>query len=199
MQALPTAIALVFVAISFWLAVRYARLFARSIRRGAPGLPYEPVPDPNPPAPVEPTAGVGTLGVLALVWAGAHFAVAFWWARTGRYVERTVAAGAVVTYFVLAAVVTVIGAVMLLRRRPYGRRGIALGQFLFAIASLMGVAVALVIRGSEDVPLFWRERAIHLAVGFALHVIAATAIGTAAQYVGRPADAPPAVGGTPAA
>jgi hypothetical protein len=187
MDIVTTIITPVFVLILVAVVLWCVRMFTRAVRRG-PGLPYQPVRDPNTPPPVEPTSGVALVGVIALTWAVLHVAAAAWWGTTGYQIDLTLKAGVVAAYVCAAGVVTAIGGVMLLGGRPYGRRWIAMGQFLFALATYMGMAVAMLLPRDPELPLAWREAAYYVAGLLFVHIVIDTAIGAAAQHVGIPAD-----------
>jgi hypothetical protein len=170
--------------LAVWLVIRQMRVFRRTMRR-APGLPYEPVPDPNPPDPVVRTGGVNAVSLAALIWAGLHVLAAAAWLATGYPVARTIRLTLVAVYLCAAAAVTAIGAVMLLRCERYGRRTLAMGQFLFSLAAFMGIAMALLLPRGEDIPSQWFEVAAYAAICMAIHLVIDTLLGAAAQHVGR--------------
>jgi len=181
-----TIVIVVLSLLAIWVVIRQLRVFGRSIRRGR-GLPYEPIPDPNPPQAVARTRGVVTLSGAALLWAGAHLVSALAWAATGLLVDRTFQSAMVAVYLCSAAFVTAIGAVMLLRCERYGRRAVAMGQFLFAMAAFMGIAVALLLPQRQDIPSHWYRVAAYMAAFMGLHLLIDTLLGAAAQHVGRQA------------
>ncbi|MHC4981928.1 MAG: hypothetical protein ACYTF6_02025 [Planctomycetota bacterium] len=187
-SAILTIIILLFALAAIWIVIRQLRVYGRAVLLPRAERRYEPIPDPNPPDPVVRTGGVVAVSVVALIWSGAHFLSAVAWAAAGYPVERTFRFALVATYFCAAALVTAIGALMLLRCERYGRRTLAMGQFLFALAAFMGIAVALLLPRGEDVPSQWFEAAAYAAVCLMLHLVIDTALGAAAQRVGRPAE-----------
>jgi len=162
------------------------RDFLRGTRVPAAPLKYVPFYDFFPPDPVaEVTGGVIVVGSAAAGWGLLHLAAGLTWAIRGELLPRTVSVGVAAFYCCFAAVLTGIGGVMLLRRRAYGRRMISWGQFLLAIVSFMGLAVALMARTNEDLSEWVRGASIYAAGGLLLYLALATLIGAAAQRVGR--------------
>jgi len=184
-----TAIVLLLALLAIWVVMRQLRVYSRTIRVAPARLPYEPVVDPNPPPKVVRTNGVVTVAAAVLIWAWLHIISAAVWAATGYVVHRTVVSFAVAVYVVAAGAVTTIGSLMLLRCERYGRRTIAMGQFLFALAAFMGTAVALLMPRSKDVPSEWYVVAAYLAGVMAAHLLVDAVLGAAAQRVGIPAAA----------
>jgi hypothetical protein len=178
---------------SVYLFVAVLRRLAWGVRMArGPLPPTEPIPDPNPPAPVSPTVGVRLAAWGGLLWALAHFgAVAFWWG-TGYLVARSFSAAVSAVYLCWAGLTTAIGCVMLLHRQPYGRRAVSLGQFLFILWAFMGLAISLLLPRLEKLPEALRQAAPILTFSALAHLGLDTLIGSAAQWVGRPASwAPP--------
>jgi hypothetical protein len=170
-----------------WLVFRYARLFARSIRydRGV-GLPYEPVPDPDPPDPVVMTGGTKLIAVSSLVWSAGHVILVGVWAATGVALRRDLHHGMVAAYAVSASAVMAMGAVLLLRCNRYGRRVLGMGCFLFALAAYLGVAMSLVFRVGDRTPPAVAAVAHYIAFATGGHLAVDTALGAGVRFVGRP-------------
>ncbi|MBS3734042.1 MAG: hypothetical protein KGY99_03865 [Phycisphaerae bacterium] len=188
-NVLMTVLGLLAAAVMLWIVLRYLLLFYRAARRGWVETEYIPVTDPNPPEPVTASPGVTVFAVVALVWAVGHLVVIGAWAATGAVWSRTFHHGLVACYLGCAALTTTVGAVMLLRQRRYGRRALAMGQFLFAMVSYMAVVVGVV---SLQSPLLRPEHVGPLrlaALAIAGHLGVDTAIGWAAQRVGRQGQA----------
>jgi hypothetical protein len=177
------------------LAVLAILTLFRGLRRAmivSPGQ-YVPIPQVNPPAPVTPSAWVEIVGYTSIVWAVMHW-VLIALAIVGRVVVFTIPITATVTSYVLvAAAITGVGGVMLIRRIAYGRRMISWGLVLLGILAFLGFALSLILRTWEDAPLISRQLATPMAVVLALHTLADTVIGAAAQRVGAgqpPGEAP---------
>lgn len=191
MQVIQIAAGLIVAAISGLAVFSLLRRWAQAIRypRGAPPG-YRPVLDPNPPAPVVRSPWVWVVGCAGLVWAAGHLTAAATWCATGWWVDRSATGGMVAAYFCWAAITTSIGSAMLLARQPYGRRAVALGQFLFVLGAFMGLAISLLVPLMEQLPTWTREMAPTLAAALLAHLVIDTAIGYAAQRVGRPGKPP---------
>ena len=168
------------------LAVLAILSLFRGLRRTmilSPGK-YVPIPQVNPPAPVAPSAWVEIVGYTSIVGAVMH-CVLIALALVGKKVIFTVPITATVTSYVLiAALITGVGGVMLIRRIAYGRRMISWGLVLLGILAFLGFALSLILRNWEDAPLISRQLATPMAIVLALHTLADTVIGTAAQRVG---------------
>jgi len=186
------------------VSVIMIRRFFRAVR-GFRAEPYVPIIDPFKPAPVKLTGWLVAVSCAAVVWSVLHLLLVSIWAVGGRWVEPTIPVILIAAYVTIAAVMTGIGGVMLLGRRPYGRRMIAWGEMLFGYGLFMALVVTILLPGVKDVLGEWVVAA--RIVGFVLvgHVLIDGAIGTVAQYVGkaeavalppqrRPADRPPAEG-----
>jgi hypothetical protein len=162
------------------------RGFLQAIRYRGGGLPFQPVVDLFPPEPVERTTWVLVVGLAAVVWSLTHLVLALLWSVTGLWFERTGSAIVTVSYFCFGAVLTGIGGAMLMGRFAYGRRMISWGQFLLAVAAFMGLAISLMIPHSRDLPPAWRVSAWPVAIAAGAYLVLGTAMGAAAQHVGRP-------------
>jgi len=184
-----TIILLLFALAAIWVVVRQLRVYSRATRAARRIEGYEPIVDPNPPPRVVRTGGVVAVSTAAFVWAGMHFVSAVAWVVTGFPVGRTVKVALVAVYLCAAGTVSTIGALMLLRCERYGRRALAMGQFLFILAAFMGIAIALLLPRGEEIPSQWYEAAAYGAAGMALHLLIDAILGAAAQHVGRPAEA----------
>ncbi|MFW6133765.1 MAG: hypothetical protein ACOC8F_07695 [Planctomycetota bacterium] len=174
--------------VMLWVVLRYFRLFYRSARAGWPKTEYIPVEDPNPPEPVVASSGVTILGMLGLAWAAAHVAGVFAWAW-GDLLPRNVHYVLMAIYLICAAVTTSIGVIMLLRGQRYGRRAVAMGQFLFAMVAYMGLAVTVLLLLSPTTPPEQADAAWAMAVVVSVHLAVDTALGWGAHRVGLPAEA----------
>lgn len=162
------------------------RGFLRAIKYGAGRLPYEPVVDLFPPAPVERTGWVIVIGLAAVVWSAGHLSMAVVWSLTGLWVERTGSAAVAASYLCFGAALTGIGGGMLLGRVAYGRRMISWGQFLLCVAAFMGLAISLMLPNSRDVPEHWRAAAYGISIFAGAYLLVGTVVGAAAQHVGKP-------------
>ena len=184
---IPLVLVCVVLVIFGWLALSVMYRFAQAIRSGRGlRLPYQPVVDPNPPAPVRRTAGVLLVGWAGIGWAAIHVAaIALWW-TTGWWGERTAVFGVWAIYLCWASATTATGAVMLLARRPYGRRAISLGQFLFVLGAFMGAVIALLSMGAESVSAEMKRIGLIVGILLAAHLVIDAAIGSAGQHVGKP-------------
>jgi len=188
-QALAIIVTAILAGLVLIAILSIVRDFLRGVRAPAPPLKYVPFHDFFPPEPVaEATGGVIVVGCAAIGWALLHLAAALVWAVMGELLPRTVSVGVAAFYCCFAAVLTGIGGAMLLARRAYGRRMISWGQFLLAILSFMGLAVALMAWANEDLTESVRGAAIYAAGGLVLYLAVATLIGAAAQRVGRAAQ-----------
>jgi hypothetical protein len=146
---------------------------------------YVPVPDPAPPAPVRRGGAVSTVAGLCLLYVAAHLLALAYWAATGSYVPQTAATVMLGAYLGVAAVVMGIGGVLLAMGLPFGRRGVAWGGFLFGLISFMVGIAAMMLPTQAEAPPELRELADILLIVAVIHLVADTAIGAAAQRVGR--------------
>jgi len=171
------------------VVLKYARLFARSIRygRGA-GMPYEPVPDPDPPDPVVLTGGTRFVALGSITWAIIHLAILIVWAATGVGLKRDWNNLVLAIYVLSASAVMVMGAIMLVRCNRYGRRVLGMGCFLFAIAAYLGVALSLVFRVGDQTPPALAAVAHYIAFAMGGHLAVDTALGAAVRLVGLPPE-----------
>jgi len=199
-----TVAVLVLVFLVVAVSVIMVRRFFRAVR-GFRAEPYVPIIDPLEPAPVKLTGWLVAVSCAAVAWSVLHLLLVSIWAMTGRWVAPTVPLILIAAYVTIAATMTGMGGVMLLRRRPYGRRMIAWGEMLFGYGLFMALVVTILLPGVKDVLGEWVAAA--RIVGFVLagHVLVDGVIGTAAQYVGKaeaaelpakptPAERPPGEG-----
>jgi len=161
-----------------------SRMIPAGKRRHKP-LPYETIVDPNPPEPVVGTAGVTVVVCATLAWAVSHLSVIFVWALTGWWVPRSMASASIALYFTAGVLISMVGAAMLLACRAQGRRAISWGLFLLSLAAFFGGVVSLLMTSSQQLTDMGRTVALYVAVGFAVHLAIDTAIGAAAQQVGK--------------
>ena len=166
------------------------RGFLASIRqRREPA--YVPIPDPSPPAPVLRDNAAILVGTGALLWAALHVLVVAMWGSS-RELEDLVPVNAQsvlwACYVLAGGVILAAGAILMLCRKPLGRRIIAWGEFLFGVMSFMMVLVALLLPAQEEAPVRLREAASWLLILAGVHVVIDTVIGSLAQNVGKPAN-----------
>lgn len=161
------------------------RNFLLSIRATRGVAPPTRIVALPPPAPVKLTGGVKLTAALAMTWCSLHVAGIVAWAGTGLAAPRNVSTALVAMYVFVAAMLAGAGGAMLLASRAVGRRVVAWGEFLLGVASVLAVAIALLLPGYEDAPPLLRDWAYVLAAGFAAHMIIDVAIGTAAQHAGK--------------
>ena len=167
------------------LTVTFGR-WAHGIRFGrrAAGA-FKPIVDPNPPAPVAATRWVWVVSWWGVLWSAGHLVAVAWWCVEGGWIAPSVPAAISAAYVCWASTMTLIGSLMLRARRPYGRRMVSLGQFLFVLGGFIGLGHALAISASETVAASVRRLAPGLAAMWIGHLVVDAALGAAAQRVGR--------------
>jgi hypothetical protein len=166
--------------------VSLLRSFLLAIRESRGVAPPPRIARAARPAPVRATGTVTVVAAAAMLWAAAHLVLAVVWAATGRWAPRTVSTGVVAAYACIAAALVGAGGGLLLARRAVGRRTVAWGEFLLGVASVLAVAIALMLPDYEQAPEVLRKSANVLAACFAGHLVIDVLIGTAAQHAGKP-------------
>jgi len=167
---------------------------------------FEPFVDFFPPEPVVRTPGIVALGISAIVWGAGHVGAGAVWSATGLFVPRVPESWMVAGYLCIAASLTGMGGVMLLRSHPYGRTLVSWGQFLGAVLTFFGLAIALMLPGMREAPSEIREatwsitlrlpadRVVSVSIGvpwviaacLGLYLVLTVMIGTLAQHAGKP-------------
>jgi len=184
-QYLAVTAVLVLTGLTLLAILAKLRQFIIAIRQRGPSEPYVPVVDPNPPGEVLRTPGLDRLAGAAIGWAVVHVLVAGLCAASGWPLGRNLVVTALAGYLAVAAVLTGVGGGMLLAGRRYGRRAIALGQILLALAAIAGILCWPLMPNREEIPLAVRRAAPYITFGSALYLLLITALGVSAQHVGR--------------
>ncbi|MFW6065501.1 MAG: hypothetical protein ACOC9S_01645 [Planctomycetota bacterium] len=166
-------------------AVSLLRSFLLAIRSGKGAVPPTRIVSVLPPEPVTLTGGVKLTSTAALLWCAAHLVVVALWAITGHVAPRIFSTGLVALYIGTAAGLTGAGGMLLRTARATGRRVVAWGQFLLGVASVLAIALSLMLPRYEDAPAALREYSIFLGALFLTHLIIDIVIGSAAQHVGK--------------
>lgn len=159
------------------------RAFLRGMRSGK-ALPDMPVVDPNPPADVVETAALRMLAWVALGWGLFNAAMIVVWLIVGSHLLQPPVHWLLSTYVMTSSVVMVIGAIMLLAGRRYGRRGVAWGCMLMGVMSFSGSVMFVVFFFDPESQRAFREVAVPTAIFLGVHMVADIALGALAQRVG---------------
>lgn len=166
-------------------ALSLIRGIYRAARLAAEEEEFEPFVDFFPPEPVVRTRGIVVAGVGAIVWGLGHVGVGAVWSATGWVVPRAAESWVVAVYVCIAASLTGVGGVMLLRSHAYGRTLVSWGQFLIAVVAFFGYAISLILPGFRDVSEEVRGAAGPLGVALAVYLDIAVILGTLAQRAGK--------------
>lgn len=162
-------------------------------RRKAGAEEYEPVPETNPPLPVEPGPGVSFVGVAAIAWCLAHLVLVGLW-QAGLLWELSpeyrLYSWLVSLYVVVGGLLVGVGGIRMMSGRAYGRKNIAWGQFLLGLFAFIGGTLFLLIPSDETAAPALRSAAPYVAAAFLAHLILDAAVGSAAQRVGAAAQEP---------
>ena len=156
------------------------------------GLPYEPIDDPYKPAPIEKTRSVTALGVIAVIWSLSHVVCVGVWATTGVGPARSGSMGFLAVCVTLVATIDGVGAILLLRCVPFGRRMLSWANFLSAMGGIVGSLMMLLAWQHAKTPAEIRVVAVPLAIGLAMYAVLAALIGSLAGRVGAPRGETPA-------
>jgi hypothetical protein len=169
------------------LAALAALSLVRGLRRAMriAAAEYVPIPEVNPPAAIVPTGWVEVVGWVTIIWSLTHLMLITLAVLARVVIFSVPITAAVMSYVLIASVIAGAGGIMLLRLIPYGRRMISWGLVLLGIVAILGFSLSLILRTYQDAPLISRELAPPLAVVLALHALTDTAVGAAAQRVGR--------------
>jgi len=176
---------LAFVVIAGGAAVAVFWGLLRGIKAGG-ALPYRPIPVIWPPVPIVAGKSVTIVGLLAVGWSLAHLAVASGWSVTGYLMPRVAAAWLAAAYVAFAALLVGTGGVLMLAKRPFGRRLIAWGTMLLGLLTFYALIISLLLPKYDQAPLWVRRLSRVIAAISAAHIIFNTAVGALAQRVGRP-------------
>jgi len=190
------------------LALLVVLAMAALIREAARGWPRRGVVereglDPYPAAAVEGGPGVSAVAAATLVWAVLNALLAGAWivsaatsGPAGEDTPRTLTAGAgsllaacgLGGALLVAACLSLAGALELWRGKARGRRLISWGQFLMGMLAFIVGGTMLLIWASGGYPkgLVWLAAAPWWATAMAVHLLIDAALGAAAQQVGRP-------------
>ena len=181
-------IAIVFLVLSALVvlaALSLIRGIHRTARLVAKDETFEPFVDFFPPEPVVRTPGMVVLGTTAVLWGAGHVGVGAAWSATGMLVPRVVEAWLIAGYLCIAATLTGVGGVLLLRSQAHGRTFVSWGQFLTVVLTFFGLAVTLMLPGVREIPREVRGAAWAIATGLGGYLAVTVAIGALAQHVGR--------------
>jgi len=180
------------------LAVVVIAVFIRRVRRGWGRLepvPYQPVPDVFAPEPVVATAASRGVGGAAVFWSAAHLAavavgIAFAvGALPARGMGELAAPFGLAGYVVLAAALTGLGGILLVRATALGRKLICWGQLLFVIAAMWLIAFLVAMPTHHNVPPQLRPYGYWFAGVLLVHAVLDGILGAAARRVGRAGEA----------
>ena len=182
-----TVFVVIYLAAVFLATVFIVMAFVRGLRRARGGLEFKPIPAIFPPVPVEPTLGVSVVGWLGVVWSLGHLGAVGLWGATSYLVPRTAPTVIAATYTAFAALLVGIGAVMLLRRGPFGRTLIAWGMALLALLTFYALIISFLLPSLEGVKPEVRRMGRVIGTFVAAQLIFDTLVGALGQRVGRPA------------
>ncbi len=162
------------------------KIHLRQLRHARSAEPYIAIEDPSPAAPIIPTVGVTVVGALVVLWCVMHLVVVGYWAVTGYLVPRRMTWISGGTYACVAALISGVGGIKLLRCQRFGRKMIAWGHFLFGAMGFLLFVAALTVPTNPESPEALRGIGYWLASLFGVHVTVDVILGAAAQRVGRP-------------
>jgi hypothetical protein len=159
------------------------RAFNRGIRRG-PKHVYEPLTEPNPPEAVVVTGPLRTLAWAALAWALFNGLMMVIWLVTGSHLIDPAVQWLLSLYVIVSSGSVLVGAVMLLAGRRYGRRGVAWGCMLMGVMAFCGAVMFVVLKYDPESQKAFRDVAVVTTVFLTIHVVADILLGALAQRVG---------------
>jgi hypothetical protein len=186
----PMILAAMMVLLAIGVVVSLFRGLTRSARMH-PTKPIIPILPVNPPELItERTIGVELVGWTSIVWSVAHLAILVIWAVSlpdSILFNNQATTIMSMAYLFIAATITGIGGIMMLKLMAYGRRAIAWGLMLFGLMGIFGMALCLMLRDFEQGPFYqsMHQAAFPLVAALGIHVVANTLLGAIAQRVGK--------------
>lgn len=184
-SVIAVAIAVVLGGLCLMVVLRLLRAYLQQMRY-AKALPYVPVEDPLPAAPVAMGPSVLLAGGLVLAWSLLHLAVAAMWLATGAVVPREFLWAFGATYACVCAIISGLGAVLLMNGRPFGRKMIAWGELLLGAVAFLLMVGSISAPSDPHSPEEIRRVGYLLGSIFAAHIAVDILLGRAAQRVGLP-------------